>query len=163
LAQRRLSPVQIVLAVAVILSGVLSMVPPFLRNLKASRLAEPLDRLGFIAARATALAAGRPVERAYPESAPQTPAAVPRGELVTDSPDTWEHPTWRELAFVIAEPHAYSFAFDSKNGPSGASFEATARGDLDGDGNLSTFVVTGEYKPSAAPSVGPMLMHRELE
>jgi hypothetical protein len=163
LAQRRLSPVQIVIALAVILSGVLSMVPPFLRNLKASRLAEPLDQLGFIAARATALAAGRPVERAYPGAVPQTPATVPRGELVTDSPDTWQHPTWRELAFSITEPHAYSFAFDGKNGPSGASFEATARGDLDGDGNLSTFVVTGEYKPSADPTVGPMLMHRELE
>lgn len=154
---------QIVIALAVILSGVLSMVPPFLRNLRASRLAEPLDQLGFIAARATALAAGRPVERAYPGPAPQTPTQVPRGELVTDSPDTWGHPTWRELAFTIAEPHAYSFAFDSKNGPAGASFEATAHGDLDGDGNLSTFVVTGEYKPSADPTVGPMLMHRELE
>lgn len=154
---------QIVIALAVILSGVLAMVPPFLRNLKASRLAEPLDQLGFISARATALAAGRPVERAYPGPAPLTPAVVPRGELVTEPPDAWQHATWRELAFSITEPHAYSFSFDSKNGPAGASFEATARGDLDGDGNLSTFVVTGEYKPGADPTLGPMLMHRELE
>lgn len=151
------------IALAVILSGVLAMVPPFLRNLKASRLSEPLDQLGLISSRATALAAGRPVERAYPGPAPLTPANVPRGELVLDAPDTWEHATWRELAFSITEPHAYSFAFDSKNGPAGASFEATARGDLDGDGNLSTFVITGEYKPGADPAVGPMLMHRELE
>ena len=112
LAQRRLSPVQIVIALAVILSGVLAMVPPFLRNLKASRLSEPLDQLGLIASRATALAAGRPTERAYPGAAPLTPANVPRGELVVDPSDAWEHPTWRELAFSVTEPHAYSFSFD---------------------------------------------------
>lgn len=126
-------------------------------------MAEPMDRLSYIAGRATLLAAGRPVESAYPASAPLTPANVPKGELVVDPPGTWDHPTWRLLDFHIDEPHAFSFAFESENGPDGARFRATARGDLDGDGNLSTFVVSGTSPKVGAPSTSPLAMHREVE
>jgi hypothetical protein len=60
-------------------------------------------------------------------------------------------------------PHAYSYAFESKNGPERSSFEATARGDLDGDGSTSTFVITGDFSRDGAPRVGPLSMHREVE
>lgn len=126
-------------------------------------MTEPMERLKFMAERATALAAGRPLESAYPASAPLTPSLVPRGELATDPPGTWDHPTWRLLGFRFEEPHAYSYAFDSDNGPERSTFRATARGDLDGDGNLSTFLVTGECARGGAPRVGTIAMHREVE
>lgn len=155
--------VQSVALFSVLLAVVLSVLPAFVRNLRASRFAEPLDGLAFIAARASLLAAGRPVESAYPPSAPLTPAAVPLGEMVVDPTGTWDHPTWRLLAFQPDQPHAYAFRFDSRNGPDGSSFEATARGDLDGDGSTSTFTIRGAYPKDGTPSSEPVAMHREVE
>lgn len=155
--------VQSVALVSVLLAVVLSVLPAFVRNLRASRFAEPLDGLSFIAARASLLAAGRPVESAYPPAAPLTPATVPRGELVVDPPGTWDHPTWRLLDFRADEPHAYAFTFESQNGPDGSTFEATARGDLDGDGSTSTFTLRGRYAKNGTPAVEPIAMHREVE
>jgi len=155
--------VQTVAVIAAGLCVVLSVVPAFLKNLRASRMAEPMERLAYIASRATAIAAGRPVEAAYPDAAPLTPSVVPRGELVLDPPGTWDHPTWRLLDFHCDEPHAYSFAFDSQNGPERSRFEARARGDLDGDGNLSTFTISGDSPRGGAPSMHPVAMHREVE
>jgi hypothetical protein len=148
---------------AALLCVLFSVAPAFLKNLRASRMAEPMERLRFLAERATALAAGRPVESAYPSSAPLTPGVVPRGELASDPPGTWDHPTWRLLGFRFDEPHAYSYAFESEDGPERSSFRATARGDLDGDGNLSTFLITGECPRGGSPRVGTIAMHREVE
>lgn len=155
--------VQSVALIAAGLCVVLSVLPVFFRNLRASRLSEPMDRLAYIGSRATAIAAGRPVESAYPDSAPLTPSQVPRGELALDPPGTWDHPTWRLLDFRFDEPHAYAFSFESVNGPERSRFEARARGDLDGDGNLSTFVISGETSKSGAPLTTPLAMHREVE
>jgi hypothetical protein len=148
---------------AALLCVVFSAAPAFLKNLRASRMVEPMERLKFMAERATALAAGRPVESAYPQSAPLTPSVVPRGESVTDAPGTWDHPTWRLLGFHFDEPHAYSYSFESDNGPVRSSFRAVAHGDLDADGNLSTFIVSGESTRTGALSIGPLAMHREVE
>jgi hypothetical protein len=155
--------VQSVALVSVLLAVALSILPAFLRNLRASRFAEPLDGLAYISARASLLAAGRPVEMAYPPAAPLTPAAVPRGELVVDPAGTWDHATWRLLDFRPDEPHAYAFTFDSQNGAEGSSFEANARGDLDGDGSTSTFTVRGSYPKDGTPTAEPVAMHREVE
>jgi hypothetical protein len=155
--------VEYVALAAALLCVLFSAAPAFLKNLRASRMTEPLERLSFVAGRATAIAAGRPLESAYPGSAPLTPSVVPRGELVSDPPGTWEHPTWRVLGLHFEEPHAYSFAFESENGAERSTFRATARGDLDGDGNLSTFLITGECPRGGAPAFGAVAMYREVE
>jgi hypothetical protein len=160
---RHLSPVEVALGVSLAGCVVLSAAPAFLKNLRASRLSEPMERLGELASRATARAAGEPVQTAYPASAPLTPSAVPRGELADDPPGTWDHATWRLLGFRLDTPHAYSYAFESKDGPERSSFVAMAKGDLDGDGSTSTFVITGDYPRDGAPNIGPLSMHREVE
>jgi hypothetical protein len=160
---RPLSPVEAAAAVALLGSILAATVPTFVRNLHASRMAEPLEGLTRIAARATALAAGAPPEAAYPESAPLTPAEVPRAELVTDAPGTWDHPTWRLLDFRFTVPHAYSFEFESGNSAEQSRFIARAHGDLDGDGVQSTFSIAGEVKRGEEPRVLPMDIHREVE
>jgi len=116
-----------------------------------------------IAARAAQLADGSPQAKAFPESAPLTPAHVPRGELVKDPPGTWNHPTWRLLDFSFDVPHAYSFELQTSNGADVSSFTATARGDLDGDGVLSTFEISGSVKPGQAPVTLPLEVQREIE
>jgi hypothetical protein len=149
--------------VAVVGSVLATALPSFVRNLQASRLVEPIDGLNRIASRATALAAGRPPAAAYPPPAPLTPEVVPKGQRVTDAPGTWNHPTWQELKFELTVPHSYSFAFESENAPDQARFVATAHGDLDGDGLLSTFQITGHSVAGKEPGLLPMEIDREVE
>ena len=57
---------------------------------------------------------------------------------------------------------SYSFAFDAPK-PSEA-FVARARGDLDGDGLLSTFEIRGGIAPADKPKLVPgMYVEAELE
>lgn len=160
---RSLTPVEAALAFAIGGSVLAVFVPPFLRNLHASRLTEPLAGLERISARAAALADAAPAPHAYPETAPLTPAQVPRGELVVDPPGTWAHPTWRLLDFSMDAPHAFSFEFRSSNSPERCTYTATAHGDLDGDGVQSTFQIGGAVRPGASPETFPLEVTREVE
>lgn len=160
---RALTAVETAVALAVGGSLLAVMVPAFARNLHASRLAEPLEGLERIAARATALAAGRPAEMAYPVSVGLSPSAVPRGRRTVDPPGTWNHETWRRLDFEVTVPHAFSFSFESHNGKGAATFRAVAHGDLDGDGLLSTFALGGQSSDGAEPTVTPLEVIRAVE
>lgn len=160
---RALTPLE--LAVVVSLGGTVAatMIPTFLRNVHASRLSEPVDGLKRIAAHATLRAAGLPTESAYPESAPFTPAVTPRAELTLDPPGTWDGPTWRALDFSFDAPHAYSFSFESTDGEARSTFVARARGDLDGDGVMSSFSIAGSVTRGAEPTIEPLEIYREVE
>ncbi len=138
-------------------------VPAFVRNLHASRLVEPLEGLRAIGASATALAVERGPTQAYPPSVGLTPEEVPAGESVEDPAGTWDQPTWKELGFKFERPHYYAFAFDSESSKSGSSFTARAHGDLDGDGLLSTFKLSGEFKMGDEAVLYPLEMDREVE
>src|SRR3954454_14500214 len=134
---RRFTPVEIAIGVAVLGAIAAVGVPAFVHELHASRFVEPTDGLSRIGHAAIAYAEenGR-----FPESAPLTPATPPRGKKEADPPGTWDTPAWKALGFRPAAegvPHAYAFSFASD----GTSFVAQARGDLDGDGVLSTFEI----------------------
>jgi hypothetical protein len=160
---RSLSALQSALLVAFFGSVLAVFIPHFVRDLRASRLAEPLDGLHRIAAAATMQAAGSPCEIAYPPTAPRTPAQVPAGNAEVDPPGTWGNESWRLLHFKKTEPHYYSFEFESLNNPTGAHFIARSFGDLDGDGNLSHFELYGDVAPGREPQVYSVRMHREVE
>ena len=161
---RRFTPVELAIGAALIGSLLAVAVPAFLHELHASRFVEPTDGLSRIGVSAVAYAEAN---QRFPESAPLTPAAPPRGKKEADPPGTWEGPTWKALAFrPVAEgvPHAYAFSFDSPG--AGGSFVAQARGDLDGDGLVSTFEIRGEARrgPDQKPGVVPgMYLEAELE
>ncbi len=135
-------------------------IPAFVRDVHASRLVEPTEGLARLGA--AAIAYGELAQR-FPDPAPLTPSVPPRGRKEPDAPGTWDHPTWQVLGFRAAAegvPHAYSFALDS----AGDSFTARARGDLDGDGILSTFEIRGTLQPNEPPKLEPgMYVEAELE
>jgi hypothetical protein len=140
--------------------------PAFFRNLSASKLSEPIEGLDRMVTSAVAYAEGRPQEISFPPSAPLTPGQVPRGVRAKDPPEVWEHLTWRSLGFGFEEPHAFAFRFESELDPATQvmRFVATAHGDLDGDGMLSTFEVRGERAPGQPARVLPgMFVDREVE
>ena len=160
---RVLSPLEAVSGFSILGSVLAVAIPAFVRNLHASRFVEPIEGLAHIAARAAAHAAAQPAETAYPDSVGLTPSQVPRGGPVTDPPGTWDHPTWRLLDVAYVTPHAYSFAFESRNAPGKATYRAVANGDLDGDGLLSTFEISGESSDGAEPVTSPMESRRAVE
>jgi hypothetical protein len=157
---RALSPIEAALAFAVTGAVLAVAVPEFVRGLHASRLAEPVDGLKRIASSAVAVAAAG---SAFPPSVQLTPAEVPRGVRADDPAGVWDHPTWRALGFGFDHPHAFSFSFESSQTPAGGHFRATAHGDLDGDGVVSTFEVEGESDANGARILPGMYVDREVE
>lgn len=163
---RSFSAVELAVAFGVAGSVLAVAVPAFLRNLSASKLSEPIEGLDRIVTAAIAYAEARPQEISFPPPAPLTPAEVPRGVRAADPPEAWEHLTWLSLGYRMELPHAFAFKFDSALDPATGvmSFTATAHGDLDGDGTVSTFEVRGERAPGQAARVLPgMFVDREVE
>lgn len=163
---RSWSPLELSAIFAVGGSVLAVALPAFFRNLSASKLSEPIEGLDRMVTSAVAYAEGRPQEISFPPSAPLTPAQVPRGVRSPDPPEAWEHLTWRSLRFRFEEPHAFAFQFESELDPATQvmRFVATAHGDLDGDGMLSTFEVRGERVPGQPARVLPgMFVDREVE
>jgi type II secretory pathway pseudopilin PulG len=100
----------------------------------------------------------------FPASIPRTPAEVPCGTRQEPDRATWAAPTWEALNFAIVGPHYYSYQFDSAGVGVGATFTASAFGDLDCDGILSTFVRVGEVSEGNEIRGGAGLFQRnELE
>ena len=159
---RRFTPVELAIGVALVGSILAVAVPTFVREVHASRLVEPTDGLARLGANAIAYA---DANNRFPDSAPMTPAVPPRGKKEADPPGTWDTPAWKALEFRPAPegtPHAYAFQFDAPK-PNEA-FVARARGDLDGDGILSTFEIRGGIAPADKPKLVPgMYVEAELE
>ena len=145
---RRFTPVELAIAFALGGSLLAVAVPTFGREIHASRFVEPVDGLAHIGAGAVAYGRAHPVAQGFPPSAPLTPATPPRGRCEIDPPGLWEQATWTALDFRPAPPgtpHCFAFGFDSTLSATKAAFRADAHGDLDGDGLVSTFEVTGHY------------------
>ncbi|MDB4927751.1 MAG: hypothetical protein JWM10_235 [Myxococcaceae bacterium] len=71
-------------------------------------------------------------------SARPTPLTVPTTGGYLAAPSAWTRdPGWRALGFTISGPHRYQYRVETTEPMRG--FTATAIGDLDGDGVLSTF------------------------
>jgi hypothetical protein len=87
---------------------------------------------------------GAIVPAQFPASVPLTPAQIPCGEQVEPSQSHWGAATWESLNFAVSDPHYYSYQYDSSGTRVGATFTASAFGDLDCDGIYSTFVRVGE-------------------
>jgi hypothetical protein len=156
-----LTPFQLAVGFAVAASLVAVAAPALYRNAHASRLVEPVSGLGQIGTAALALAE---VHHAFPGTAPLTPELPPRGNVREDPVGAWDHPTWLALKFTFNPlptpvPHAFNFGFENR----GKLFVATAHGDLDGDGNLSTFEIRGSLTPSGAALDPGMYVASEFE
>jgi hypothetical protein len=167
-SQRGVTAIEAAIAFAIGGSLLAVAVPAFVRELHASRFAEPVDGLNRLAASAIAHAQDRPPTEAFPPSAPLTPATPPRASRVADLPGAWDHPTWQALSFRPTPdgvPHAFSFGFDSTRAPGRSAFVAHAHGDLNGNGVTSTFELRGHTSvDEPAPTLEPgMYVESEVE
>jgi hypothetical protein len=160
---RALSPVEAASLVSIAGCVLAVVIPTFSRNVHASYVGEATRGVAELAARAVERIERAQSADALPESAPLTPASVPRGVRVQDPPGTWAHPTWQALGFGFDRAHAYSFAFDSMKAENGARFVARAHGDLDGDSVQSTVSIEGSFEPPARVLLTPLDIQNEIE
>jgi hypothetical protein len=161
---RAVSPVELAVVASVAGSVLAASAPTFMRELQASRMAEAVDGVSAIGAGALAHAQGKELAASFPPAAPLTPSEVPRGVTVEDPPGTWDTPTWQGLGFRFDRPHRYAFQFDVIPDPSRIWFQATAHGDLNGDGILSTFLLSGERRVGGEAVILPGIhIEREVE
>lgn len=97
-------------------------------------------------------ASGGVVTRRMPAPAPRTPADVPCRQAVPWPPDA--HPTWAAIGFEPEGRIRYSYEIEIE---SDDTFTARAIGDIDCDGELSTFTLRG------GPDADGNLVRGEIE
>ncbi len=127
--------------------GVLSAVaiPAFMKYMKKSKTAEASQ---FLKKMSDAARAHYAVNGSFPASVGPTPpkgSCCASGEKCDPDPKAWQHKTWQALDFAMKDPHYYSYEFKSGTDKDGVkNFTASAYGDLDCDGDFSTFFLYGE-------------------
>ena len=99
------------------------------------------------------------------QSVPRSAASI-RGVKYASAPADWEvdkddveDKGFYCLRFSLDAPQYYQYAYTSSGGSSpGGSFTASAHGDLNGDGVLSTFSLTGQVGADDELAVAPNLV-----
>ncbi len=144
------------LMIVVVILGILAAIaiPAFIKYMRNSKTTEARQNLAYLFRESTTYFAGERVDRGqhgaqvqpqFPVSAGPTPAMPPRG--VKSVVSGWAgDATWTALKFSIADPVYYSYQYvstGSTNTGTASLFTARANGDLDGDGELSTFERVG--------------------
>ena len=150
------------LMIVVVVLGVLAAVsiPAFSRYVMRSKTAEATCNISMIAQSEIAyywqVSAGSAPSFA---TAPLTPTAAPGAGKYPAQPSTFTtNPAWSALGFSLEYPFYYAYSASG----SATGFTATANGDLDGDGILSTFsrsatILSGEIQND------PVVIVDELE
>jgi type IV pilus assembly protein PilA len=92
-------------------------------------------------------------------SVPASPEAIRGKKYPSTSRDWADHPSFRCLGFTLQQPQYYMYSYETTGSGTalGDGFVATGRGDLDGDGTLSTFLLRGTLQAGRVVDVAPSL------
>jgi|SoiMethySBSTD1v2_1073268.scaffolds.fasta_scaffold105642_3 type IV pilus assembly protein PilA len=171
--------VELMIVVAII--GVLAAlaiygVRRYLLNAKTAEAKEGIGRLAKDATTAyqrermnpAMLAAGDESNAAHAFCGSATnavPDTVPAGSKKQPGPAEWatgdQNAGWKCLKFSMNEPVYYQYNYVSADTTAG--FNATATGDLNGDGTTSLFQLDGQSVPGAEPKVNPTIAETNPE
>jgi type IV pilus assembly protein PilA len=161
-AQSGFTLIELMIVVAII--GILASVaiPAFMKNARKAKSAEATSSIKRIydASRSyimelrvgRGMAGATQIEPQFPESEPITPAAsccANAGYKCPPSIAQWTSFGWAALRFSMDDPHYYRYEYVSTGVASagaGSTFTARALGDLDCDGVMSTFEMTGHLQ-----------------
>jgi hypothetical protein len=123
-------------------------VPAFADTLKIERKSEAVTELERIAESAAAVHAAK---RSFPKgkvgpSPAKSCCGTGNNRCVPDAA-TWSAPLWKALAFEMTEQHLFRYAYESD----GKTFTATARSDLDCNGDEAVWTLKGTLDASGKP------------
>jgi type IV pilus assembly protein PilA len=85
-----------------------------------------------------------------PATAVPSDKAKIQGQKYQSDPAEWSTGPWECVKFSMKDPQYYMYNYDrtGTGSAAGDTFTGTANGDLNGDGNLSTFSITGKLQGS---------------
>ena len=75
----------------------------------------------------------------------------------------WDNDVWTALQFSVDDPHFYSYSFAVDNTVGSEAYTARANGDLDCDGDFSTFEMFGVVNSIYSDSAGSSALARIRE
>jgi type IV pilus assembly protein PilA len=170
----------VVLGVGALIGGTLVIlaISGTRRYLALAKTAEAKNSIGAIARAARAAYEREQVDGTHKlcASAIAVPAKVPSGTKYQPSSasgadfETGDEQTgWRCLKFAITQPIYYQYQYRQGSGyvgkpaPAADGFEASARGDLDGDGDLSLFALGGSVVNSDVVMSPSVYVENEVE
>lgn len=154
--------IEMMIVVAII--GILASIatPAFIKYVKQSKTSEATINLKTMGDGASSYYQtehfddeGLPVlERQFPgpNTEAKHPGTVPPGTKAVLDVSAWQATPWFELNFSVSKPHYYQYAYQRM---ANNAFSARARGDLDADGTVSLFVVSGVADSSGEVSLSP--------
>lgn len=107
-------------------------------------------------------------------SAAPVPGAIPVGTKYQPNPTSGDFQLgnaqngWKCLGFQINDPIAYQYSYTSgsapiSNQPANPGFEAGAQGDVDGDGVISQFALTGQIQGGVVTRATQIFVVNESE
>ena len=145
LKERGFTLIELMIVVAII--GILAAVaiPAFMDYMKKSKKTEASLQLNKISKNAKAAYVTSSTYPANPASIGPTPATncctqnFGGNKKCAAAPADWAVPGWQQLDFQIDEPHLFVYSYTS----TGATFTATAVGDLDCDTASITYAAIG--------------------
>lgn len=143
--------------------GVLAAVaaPAFTRYERAEKAAEARTHVTAIARAVVAHWDAQPrARRRLIGAIPRTPPLTPSRERLRDPAGTWDAVPWQALGFRLDAPHYYVYDVQSDGR---TTFTVRAQGDLDGDGTLSTYAITGHVGRDGNITLDEMRVENELE
>ncbi len=182
--QRKPFPVWLIVALGflsfvVLLVGTLAAlaIHGYTRFLRAAKLAEAKSGVGQMARGAAAAyeqeqldATGRYHQALCASASSPVPKDVidVRGKKYQSTPADWEadratNAGFACLGFSWQVPQYYQFDYEATGTPALDRFQAIARGDLDGDGVTSSFVLEGRVGPTNTLVISPALIETDPE
>ena len=159
--------IELMIVVAII--GILAAVaiPAFIkyiRRAKTSEVHESIDKVvtgakTYFQTEHVNAATGLPLAKQFPNSVARTPAtacAAQTGAKCAGGDPGWTATSWQALSFSLENAHYYDYQFASSGTDTGSQFTVTARGDLDGDGVIATWVRDGRVNAEFDVNVSGM-------
>jgi type IV pilus assembly protein PilA len=156
----------------VVLGAVLIILPVFSilaiygvrKYIANAKTAEARNAIGQIAKDAAAAYESRKALCASASRSVPASAEYVRGAKYQSAPQDWSVDAARNagfacLRFSMDRPQYYMYSYHASGRSSpGDSFEATANGDLNGDGVLSTFTLKGHVEQNGSIAIDPSLL-----
>ena len=141
-------------------------IPAFTKYLRRAKTVEATSNVRAMASGAIVYYEAHRKAGRFPPSTSWTPGAAccgQSGDKCAPASGAFSAAGWKALGFSVDEPHYYQYRFTSQGRGKHAHFVAEARGDLDCDGQTSSFQVVGTVSAQGDVTLAPLKSTDELE